>query len=346
MPRAYSAALIAEKKKRAGVTPVMLLDLLLRNGTYKYWSDFAGSYPMKLGAGGDVAYSPWIKSAGPFRFSRSLRADAGDIVVQNLSGNTLEREVALAIKASEFIGALAVFRSWYPLLAESEFEFHGYLTKPVVGPTEASFRLLPLLDTNVQNVPAESYIQQCSWRFKGALCGSTGTATHCPKDFPSCEDSSRAAVERFNGTPHLPSTISLAMPVTPPASGGGGGGGGDEPCWSPESQVRTRCGTEPIERVEAGSEVRTKGRAWRRVKRNLVHEYDGPLLRVPGAGRITPGHHLADGDKWRPAQELYFEASHYRGLVHNLVVDAEDFDERSYEMANGVIAHNSLKAPP
>jgi len=223
---AWSAALIAEKKRRGGRVPIILADLLLGDGSYHYWATAAGNFPKALGAPGSAAYSPWIKSAGPFRLSRSLRSDAGDLVVQNLSGNTLQRDVAAAVQAREFIGALTVVRFWHPLIQEAEFEFHGFLTKPKVTPTEASFRILQLLDTNVEKVPSDSYSEQCTWRYKGKMCGSTGSATSCPKDFASCQDATRAAVERFNGTPHVPTSASFPHHIGLPGSGGGGSGGG------------------------------------------------------------------------------------------------------------------------
>lgn len=122
--------------------------------------------------------------------------------------------------------------------------------------------------------------------------------------------------------------------------GGGGGGRGEDTCWSPESLVRTRNGPAPIESVAAGMEVRTRLGTWRRVAHGLVHEYEGPLRVVPGAGEVTPEHYLAEGKNWLPAGDLYFETIEYKGRVYNLVVEAEDFDERSYEMANGRVAHN------
>ena len=67
-----SAAAIADMNRKMGFGTIVLVDLLLRNGSLYYWSDFAGSYPKKLGTAGSIAYSPWVKSAGPFRLSRSL----------------------------------------------------------------------------------------------------------------------------------------------------------------------------------------------------------------------------------------------------------------------------------
>jgi hypothetical protein len=226
---ALSAATIADLNRRGAFGTVILVDLLLRNGSLYYWSNFAGSYPMKLGAGGNVAYSPWIKTAGPFRLSRSLRADAGDLVVQNLSGNTLERDVALAIKGNEFGGALSIVRFWRLLTQEAIFEFHGFLTKPRTTPTEAQVRVVQLFDTNISKMPPDTYTEGCTWhgRFKvDPRCGSGGSATSCPGDFASCKDATRAATEHFNGVPHTPSGSGYPVELAGGSGGGGIGGGG------------------------------------------------------------------------------------------------------------------------
>jgi hypothetical protein len=144
------------------------------------------------------------------------------------------------------------------------------------------------------------------------------------------------------GSAEPPAPSSPPSTSEPPPSGSGGGG---MTCWAPESLLRVRDGLLPIEYAQAGGEVRTKSGAWRRIDEVLIHEYDGPLLTVPGVGRVTPEHLFSQGGRWAPARELYGDSAHYRGLVYNLVVEAEEFDERSYEMAGGVVAHNSKAAP-
>ncbi len=138
-----------------------------------------------------------------------------------------------------------------------------------------------------------------------------------------------------------------AMEAATPAGGGGGtgsGGGGGAPCWSPESLVRTQRGLVPIEEVRPGVDYvfpRTGG--WHLVKRKLAHEHAGRLHVVPGVGRVTVEHHICRDGEWRAAGNLYPESVEYEGTVYNLEVEAASYDEHSYEMANGVIAHNVEK---
>jgi hypothetical protein len=213
MPRTMPAGTAAEFKKRNGLGLVTLLDLQLLDGTLYYWSDLAGSYTKKLGVAGAAVYSPWLLSAGPLRLSRSLATDAGDIRVQNISGDTLKRDLANAISSREFEGAFAVLRLWSLGLSAAVLEFDAFLTEPTFDESAGSFRVLQLLDPSSVEAPARVYSEQCTWRYKSPECGSTGSAAACPKDLASCKDATRAASERFNGVP-TPPTVDIRQPWT------------------------------------------------------------------------------------------------------------------------------------
>ena len=172
-------------------------------------------------------YSPWLKQAGPIRRSRDMRTDAGDIVVQNLSGNTVDRDVALLITQHEFEGALAILRFWDPFSETVTDEFHGYLSEQNPGEEEVVFRLLQLFDVAQFEVADEPYSETCTLRFKSAQCGSASANTTCSKKFADC-----TAQERFNGCPTPPPQTTAASHLNEGGtgtSGGGTGGGGGIP---------------------------------------------------------------------------------------------------------------------
>jgi len=215
MPRMLPAGMVAELKKRNGFALIALLDVQTVDGTNFYWSDVAGNYPVKLGAGPNADYSPWLKSAGPLQRSKDLATDAGDVQIQNLSGNLIDRDVAAALKAHEFEGALAVLRFWHPLLQDVADEQHGTLTEQAGDDEQVQFRLLQVLDPSLFSVPEYDYQVECPWRFKSDLCGSTGSAAACNKSFANCQDASRAAVERYAGILMAPPTSIYIPPVNP-----------------------------------------------------------------------------------------------------------------------------------
>jgi hypothetical protein len=184
MPRSsFPAAAAAEFKKQQGFLPIVLVDILLRDGTTYYLSDVPGTYTVKLGAGPTAVYSPWIVSAGPFTFSRDLQTDAGDLVLQNISGNSIERDMAKALKAHEFEGALCVVRYWHALLALSVMEFHGTLGgQRDLGDT-CDFRFKQLMDANRLDALVDPLSEQCPWTFKtDPRCGSVGIRDRLRED--------------------------------------------------------------------------------------------------------------------------------------------------------------------
>jgi hypothetical protein len=198
MPRTLPTGAINEAKRRETFAPVILVDVELQdNATRYYWADHGGSYPMKIGAGGNVAYSPWVKSAGPFQIFKSLRTDGGTIVLQNISGNTIDRDVSGKLKLGVFERALCVVRVWNVLLAASEMEFHWTLSATNATDVEASFKLKQLFDLNILDEPPSTCENLCTLRYKSALCGSASGLATCTFDAPACV--ARGAMERFNG---------------------------------------------------------------------------------------------------------------------------------------------------
>src|SRR5262249_2990744 len=104
-----------------------------------------------------------------------------------------------ALKNHEFEGAFAVTRLWIPLLDAAIKEFHCYLSEQNPKEEEASFKQLQLFDPAQYFVAADVEVEQCTFRYKSAQCGSSGSAPACPKRLVDCQDATRAAQEHFNG---------------------------------------------------------------------------------------------------------------------------------------------------
>lgn len=177
---------------------VCLVDVQTGDGTQYFWSTIEGNYLSRL-TNAQQCYYGWIKQAQSFSVARDLTTSSGDIVVQNISGNTIGRDVAGALQGHEFEGALCIVRIWLPLFDASFTEFHGYLAEQNPTQDEVSFRHLQLFDPAQFDVCAEVISELCPFRYQSAQCGSTGSATTCDFKFTTCEDSNHAAKERFSG---------------------------------------------------------------------------------------------------------------------------------------------------
>jgi phage-related protein len=236
MPRTLPAGTQAWLAKRNGgnIVPVVLVDIQTTDGTNFFWSDLEGTYTSKI-TGASQFYNGWIKNGFTFTRTRDFTSNAGDLTLQNLSGNTIDRDVAAALKNHEFEGALCIVQLWIPLLDVVIDEFHCSLSEANPTEDEASFRLLQLLDP-VQYFLADDVVAtNCTLRYKSLQCGSTGAAATCDKLFNTCKDANHVAQERFNAVLTIvPGTI-FNQPIGAGAGGSAGilrppiGVGGNRP---------------------------------------------------------------------------------------------------------------------
>jgi phage-related protein len=214
MPRTLPAGTEAFLARQGGMfVPVVLVDIQTIDGTQYFWSDYEGTYPAKI-VGGNQFYNGWIKSGCNFTRSRDMSSNAGDLLLQNLSGNTIDRDVASALKNHEFEGAYAVTRLWVPLLDAAIDEFHCSLTEPTSKEDEAGARELQLFDPAQFVIAGDVQVETCTWRYKSLQCGSTGSASACPKRLVDCQDATRAAQERF---PAILTTVPNTVFTQPPS---------------------------------------------------------------------------------------------------------------------------------
>jgi phage-related protein len=230
MPRtlpAGAAAFIANQG--APFMPILLLDIQTFDGTQYFWSDSEGTYISKL-TGANQFYNGWIKSGCNFTRTRDMTTNAGDLLLQNLSGNLIDRDVASALKNHEFEGAYAITRLWVPLLDVAIDEFHCGLSEQNPKEDECSMRMLQLFDPTQYFVAADVETETCTFRYKSAQCGATGSAVSCLKRLIDCQDATRLAQERFNAilttvprTVVAPSTSILRAPIRTQPIGVGGG---------------------------------------------------------------------------------------------------------------------------
>jgi hypothetical protein len=199
--------------KQVGFGEIALLDIQTIDGQSYFLTDSespgALQYPALIG-GGSQTYKPWLKSVGPIVVSRDFTTDAGDVVLQNLSGSTIDRDVASAIKNHEWEGALAILRFYLPLFADVVLSFYGTLTEQAAPEEEATFRLVQLCDVSQYSVADDVIGELCTFRFKSKQCGSTGSAVACGKRFVDCTDATRAVRERFNAILNPPPSNTVA----------------------------------------------------------------------------------------------------------------------------------------
>lgn len=131
-------------------------------------------------------YDPWLLSVPNFSFHRSLQTDMGSFVVQNLSGDTLGRDVEKILRRSAIEGAMFVWRLWQPDAQAAWFEVHGTLNLDDGGVDTVQLRGAQLLNPSQDDTPLEIFCETCQLQWGGPRCGST-EATECSYSYPTCQ---------------------------------------------------------------------------------------------------------------------------------------------------------------
>jgi hypothetical protein len=168
------------KRLRGGISRIHLIDVQCSDGTNYFWSSHEGKFLSRL-TGAAQQYKPWVKEPPSIKLTRSLQADGGEFKIQNLSGNTVDREVAALFKAGEFEGAYIVYRPWLVPFDAAPFEFHGFVTEQNIGLEDVTLRVLQLFQPNELSVCDPRQTRDCHWRFNSAQCGYRRGQLFLPK---------------------------------------------------------------------------------------------------------------------------------------------------------------------
>lgn len=131
-------------------------------------------------------YLPWLLEVPSFTFHRSLVTDMGSFVIQNLSGDTLSRDMEKLLRASALEGAFFVYRCWQPDAEAAWLEVHGVLSVEDVGVDTVTFKAAQLINPSQLDTPLEEYCETCQIQWAGRRCGST-QSTECSYSFPTCQ---------------------------------------------------------------------------------------------------------------------------------------------------------------
>lgn len=194
----------------------------------------------------------------------------------------------------------------------------------------------------------------------GSIGGNTGTAVNSPifktksavfgaVGSPAIAWPSRSLlITQFqNQQGNVALTVGgWAVATTSSGSGGGTNGGSSggtgTGCFSGNTLVQTPNGDVCISQLKSGDFVISKDHKTRRITHVFRHQPEPRTVVDMGDGElVTTNHIVANGDEWVCAGERFSTPRlQFDGEVFNLSVEAEDFDEHSFMLANGLLAHN------
>jgi hypothetical protein len=135
---------------------------------------------------GKGPYIPWLIEVPQITFHRSLATDVGAFKIQNLSGDTLARDMERLLRRSTFEGAMFVYRLWQPDAEAAWLEVHGTLTVNGITVDLVELKGSQLINPAQDDTPLEIYCETCQLQWAGKRCGASGS-TECQYSYQTCQ---------------------------------------------------------------------------------------------------------------------------------------------------------------
>jgi hypothetical protein len=138
-------------------------------------------------------YTPWLLTVPEFTFHRAAVTDIGSFVIQNLSGDTLARDMERKLRSSAFEGAQFAFRHYDPAAEAPWLEVHGKLTVDDTGPDTITLKGAAGINSADTDGLDKTFSESCQWDWGSPQCGSS-ESTECDYSYSNCQN-----IVRFSG---------------------------------------------------------------------------------------------------------------------------------------------------
>jgi hypothetical protein len=214
MALTFPAAAQRRLAAAGGGAAVSLLEVATIAGARYYWSDAdiiaptALAQQITIGSGPTrsteltyyaEAFQPWLLSAGPFKTYRNTTTSTGQVEIQNISGDTVRRDVSRIFSQQAMVGALVYYRTWLADCQFATFSFMGRVDDADIdldgddSKASMTLQLESLCCWAKIDAPNQDICSSCQLAFGSIQCGST-SPTPCNNDYGSC-----TSIERFMG---------------------------------------------------------------------------------------------------------------------------------------------------
>jgi hypothetical protein len=178
-----------------GTTPVgspdTSADDALARGIF-FWSEHRAKWPSVI-TGNIEQFLDWLAAPPVFRIYGSTQTDTATIVIQNISGNTVERDAMKAFVETELDGALVVARLWRGDAEQQLLRFIGNVSGVHVTETQVEISVEGSGNWSAITVPSYDIDPSCPLTFASKACAST-SPTPCDQTYGTC-----SSINRFAG---------------------------------------------------------------------------------------------------------------------------------------------------
>lgn len=170
-----------------------LVEVKTASGNVYLWTEHKGFYPSLINGGGKYAFQDWlVDGAQDFNIYGTAQTDTATVAVQNLSGNTVQRDVSLAFSKTEFIGAFVCISLWRGDAEVNLLTFTGNVVEVDVTEQQMTLSIEGFGNWSAVRAPQYDIDKSCPLIFGSVACGST-SATPCDQSYGGCLQINRFA---------------------------------------------------------------------------------------------------------------------------------------------------------
>lgn len=177
-----------------GAAPIVLLEMQTISGQLLYVSEFGITANSLLSGAAAVNYNPWLIGTTRFTVYRSTTTYSASFELQNISGDSVFRDVSKFFSANELIGATVAMRIWRADSQTALFVFIGEMLDPEVTGMSMSCQASGFGNWSAIKAPPFQVGVSCPLYFGSVACGSTA-AQPCQQSYGTC-----TSIERFMGS--------------------------------------------------------------------------------------------------------------------------------------------------
>ncbi len=199
------------------VSQICLLEVQTVTGSRYFWSDQTIAGIPSVLTGAPASFAGWIVGQPQFQLFGSIQTDTATIELQNVSGNTVERDAALALSSHEFIGAFIYFRLWDAAAEAATFIFMGTVSSAEIDDETLTLSINGFDNWSDTQAVTFNIDVACPLSFGSMQCGSVSPIS-CQQSYGTCSSIERFAgvVIQWNSVVAQPPLVQIAQP--PPAA--------------------------------------------------------------------------------------------------------------------------------
>jgi phage-related protein len=176
-----------------GCAPVSLVEIVTVTGNTYFLSEQRAVWNSIVTGAAQNQYEDWLVGEQQFHLTGTTETDTGKLSVQNLSGNTVQRDMALAYARNEFIGAFVFYRLWRADAETAIFSFMGNIVDADIDDQTMDLSIEGFGNYSQVKAPSYSIDVSCPLYFGSVACGSTALIP-CNQSYGDC-----SSIERFAG---------------------------------------------------------------------------------------------------------------------------------------------------